>query len=334
MNIATQDNLSTRHENGLGKIEMDMASRYGERYLTYRKHYLEAGRFEYCPPFPLYLMLEQTYCCNLKCPSCIHGLPDKKKEYNIDEKVMPFDLYKRVILEGEESGCPSVSMHSNDEPLLVKDLAGRVAFAKEHGFMDIFITTNGNLLNRSAVKSLIDAGVTQFLFSIDAATSETYNKARPGGDFDKVVNIIEYVNEYKLKNDLVLPCVRASFVSSSLNIHEIEMFNEKFNNLVDYVEIQPLSTYYDLNVNLVPSTAKHVEDFRCSELWRKLIIRANGDVLPCCSYYGYEIVVGNVNKTSIRDIFHSALCSELRDGFKKGAYSLPTCVTCSKSFYK
>ena len=42
-------------------------------------------------------MLEQTYSCNLKCPSCIHGFPEDKKKFNSDTKVMPRDLFEQII---------------------------------------------------------------------------------------------------------------------------------------------------------------------------------------------------------------------------------------------
>ena len=36
---------------------------------------------EFEASFPLYLMLEQTYLCNLRCPICIQGLPSQAAQF-------------------------------------------------------------------------------------------------------------------------------------------------------------------------------------------------------------------------------------------------------------
>ena len=41
----------------------------------------------------------------------------------------------------------TLGIHVYDEPLLVKNLAERIQYASQKGFMDIIMTTNGNLLD-------------------------------------------------------------------------------------------------------------------------------------------------------------------------------------------
>ncbi|MBK50002.1 MAG: hypothetical protein CL768_03075 [Chloroflexi bacterium] len=329
----SQDQLLNTYDNGLVATELALLNRYGERYSTYRENYKLAGEFKFEPDFPLYLMLEQSYSCNLKCPSCIHGFPEEKKKFDPDVNIMPRSLFDKIIEEGEKNNCPSISFCVNDEPLIVPDLPERIAYAKEHQFMDLFITTNGTFLTLDLAKELISAGLTRILFSIDAATSETYNMVRPGGDFDRVVKNLEALVEYKNSKGLILPAIRASFVYSQLNAHERDMFMEKFSPLVDYIEIQGFSVYNDFNTDLIPEKSVQVTDFACNEPWRKLIIRANGEVLPCCSFYGYGVVVGDINQMSLKEIFNGKQLRKLRQEFKEGIYSLSPCNACSKSFY-
>lgn len=331
--MISQDGLINRYGTGLNKVDIEMAKLYGRRYLEYRKNYILAGKLKYEPDFPLYLMLEQTFRCNLKCPICIQGLPEYKKRFNPNVNIMPFSLFERIVLEAELHSCPSIAFHDNDEPLLVKDLPRRVFFAKKHGFMDLFLTTNGTLLSGNIMQQLIDAGITRILFSLDAASPETYKKLRRGGDFLRILKNLFALLDYKKKNKLVLPAVRLSFVVNRLNAHELRIFIKKFSKKVDYLEIQPLSIYYHLNKYLIPEHAYNVKAVNCSEPWRKLIIRANGDVLPCCSFYGYELVLANCLKTSLKDIFQSARCRGLRQDFKKNIYRFPACLSCSRSIY-
>ena len=315
-------------------VANEQVARYGSRYTEYRRHFEQAGRFEYEPTFPLYLMLEQSYICNLRCPMCIQGLPDSRNLFTMTERRMPWELYEKIILEGEEQGCPSVSVHVNDEPLLIQDLPKRIAFAREHGFMDVFMTTNGVLFTEEKVREVIDAGVTHILFSVDAATKETYDTVRIGGDWDKVLSAIAMVRNYRATRESSLPLVRASFVQSSLNQHETLAFVDKFSKLVDFVEIQGYSHYYDKTTHLIPTGSDPVTDFTCNQPWRNLIVRSDGSVLPCCAFYGYEMTVGNIQKTSLSKIFNSPRMKKLRADFRDGIYQDPACQSCSKSFWK
>lgn len=335
--MKSQKLSSSPHLNTL-KINVDageqfLSEKYGDRFIKYRQQFQAAGNYEYEPEFPLYLMVEQTYGCNLTCPSCIHGFPSEKKKYNASVKVMPFSTFEKVVLEGEKHNCPSIGFQGNDEPLLVPDLPKRVAFAKDHNFMDLLMTTNGNLLTPKLAKELVDAGATRILFSIDAATSETYDKVRPGGDFNRVLDNLNALVEYKASTGIPLPIIRASFVNSKLNEHERELFVEKFSEIVDYVEIQAFTSYYDTNKDMIPVNSEWMSDFNCLGPCRELIIRASGEVLPCCSFYGYEMPVGNIHQTSLGEIFQNEEVRTLRREFKDKIFNSGPCNACSKSFH-
>ena len=334
--MTTQDWLLRTNLRGQAKreqAEAEQVRRYGERYLEYRRQYRAAGCFEFEPAFPLYLMLEQTYLCNLRCPMCIQGMPEQRRDFDPDGVRMSEELFEQIILEGEKHSCPSVSMHVNDEPLLVKNLPGRIAFAKAHGFMDVIMTTNGNLFTEEKIKAVIEAGVTHILFSIDAATEETYGKIRLGGDYGRALRAIEMARQFRDSRGWVLPILRASFVQNRLNQHETKAFVERFGEQVDYVEIQGFTRYYNRTDHLIPQDSNLITDFTCNEPWRKLIVRANGDVLPCCSFYGYEIPVGNLAYSTLRELFNAAQMKKLRADFKQGVYENPACKSCSSSFY-
>lgn len=334
--MTTPDQLRIRNE--LGHIrkeqaEQVLAQMYGSRYTDYRRQYEAAANFEYEPSFPLYLMLEQTYHCNLRCPMCIQGLAAQRKEFEPSAPGMSWQLFEQIVLEAERHGCPSIAMHVNDEPLLVRDLPARIAFARAHGFMEVYMTTNGVLFTEAKVRQVIEAGVTHILFSIDAATEETYRKVRVGGDYAKVQEAISLVRRVRESRGSALPMMRASFAQNRVNQHETEMFREKFGLLVDYVEIQGFSSYYGHTDHLVPAGVRRVEDFTCSDPWRKLIVRADGEILPCCSFYGYEIGLGNVRDASLFEWFNSPRMKELRKDVAAGVYRQSACGSCSKGFY-
>lgn len=318
---------------GIKRAEEELIRIYGERYVHYRREIRLASEMKYEPDFPIYIMMEQTYRCNLRCISCIHGYPEKRKQYDMNISCMPWELYERIVLEGEEHRCPSISTHNNDEPLLVKDIDKRIVFARKHGFMDVIMTTNGVLFTEDKIKQVIDAGITKILFSIDALTEKTYNVVRPGGDLHKVLNALDYILDYREKNNLKLPIVRVSFVPNIYNQHELKPFIEKFSTIVDYIDVQPFCTYYDENTHLIPDGAVHVSGYRCSSPFYCSIVRANGDVLVCPNFYGTERVIGNIYKKPLYEIFNTDNMKRLRQQFKQGIYEDPICAQCVAGIY-
>lgn len=309
--------------------------RYGERYFRYRQDYDRAGRQELEPDFPLYIHFEQTYHCNLRCPSCIQGYQDEKRKYNTGVPVMPRALYEKIILECEAHGCASVAMHSIDEPLLVPDIAERIRFARDHGVMDVFMTTNGQLLTGEIANAVCDAGLTHILFSTDAATPETYARVRVRGDFARTLAAIGYIRAWRERNSSELPIIRASFVLSQLNQHEEELFIERFGDLVDYIDIQSFYGIGKLNRHLVPNGHATVKpsEFGCAEAYRKVVVRANGDVVPCCSPFGFRLVMGNANTQSIKEIFNGQAMRSLRRQLKERRFN-PVCGECVSNLYE
>lgn len=322
-----------RHLNteGLKRAETELNRIHGERYARYRQDWKTAGELAYEPEFPLYIMMEQTYRCNLRCPSCVHAYPELRKPLSFKEAVMPRSLWDKVVLEGEKYGCPAISVHNNDEPLLVKDLADRIAFAKAHGFMDIIMTTNGTLFTEEKIRAVIDAGVTRILFSIDAATEEVYNKVREGGDYEKVVWALKQALAYRESLGSPLPIIRVSFVPTIFNQHEIGQYVEKYKDIVDYIDLQPYCGWKDANAAVAPPNAAPIENFRCNGPWRTVIVRGNGDVLPCPNFYGAELVLGNLHQNTLHEIFNSGRTRKLRREFKEGIYSETCCYDCSRT---
>ena len=170
---------------------------------------------------------------------------------------------------------------------------------------------------------------------MDAATPETYKITRPGkGSFNNVLKNMEFLQEYKKENNLVIPYTRASMVITKNNQNEHIKFFEKFSDLVDGIEIQAFTTFYNMNSDIIPTNANKVDDFSCSIPWYEAVIRKNGDVHPCCTYYGFEMPMGNINKTSIYDIYNSQEYRKIRQDVKTKKYSKQPCASCSNSFYQ
>jgi radical SAM protein with 4Fe4S-binding SPASM domain len=61
-------------------------------------------------------------------------------------------------------------------------------------------------------------------------------------------------------------------------------------------------------------------------------ILSNGDVILCCENYSKKIILGNVEKSSIKEIWDSKKYQNIRNLiYKKKFEKIPPCVGCEKA---
>lgn len=314
--------------------EKVLASEFGKKYVDYRKKWIEAANRKELTDFPLYLQIEHTGKCNLRCASCLQGNALLRENYSKGFKPLEIGLYKKILKEAKKYNCPSIAFHNNDEPLLLDDLEERIKLAKKAGFLDLIMTTNATLLTKERTHKILKSGLTKINFSVDGAEEKYYKQVRIGGDFRTVIKNIDYFMEQRKKMGQRLPITRATCVLSRLTFKNMEKFREFWAERVDMVEFQNFQAIKGFTESLKPLTAKIDRNFECQLPWQQLVVRANGDILPCCSFYGTGLVIGNVKKDSLYDVWHSQKIEEIRKELLKNNFDFsPVCKRCSETFY-
>lgn len=306
-------------------VNEKLTSILGEKFVDYRKKWDSVNKFELETNFPLYLQVELHQICNLRCPMCSITIPEANSKY-ITAQHMDWNLYEKIILEGEKYGCPSLNPQGVNEPLLEQSMEKHIKFASNHGFFDIMMNTNGTLLSEDRSQKLLDSGLTRIRFSLDAATKETYEKVRVGGKYDQVMQNIERFIEMRNRSGKKLPVIGVNFCKMSVNEHETDLFIEKWKDKVDFIAIQefiPPETESDYS-SFYPSDSKFREDmregFRCEQPWQRFYVHNTGDVCPCCAFFNSELAVGNVSNQSIYELWNSPKMKDLRNIHRNGEF--------------
>lgn len=304
-------------------INQKLSALIGKKFDDYRVIWDKANNLDIVTDFPLFLQLDISQNCNLRCPQCMIGNPEYLPEYYNDE-IVDFELYKKIIDEASSFNCPSLSVQGNNEPLLWPDFEKYIQYAREKGFIDIMINSNATLLTPKRVPSLLNCGLTRLRFSIDAATSSTYEKIRVGGNFNRVIDNINYLLEYKKLNNITLPLIGVSFVKQAANEHEEADFIAYWKDRVDQVSIQTFvppvldnkfSSFYPKN-QLADIT---YESFRCVQPFQRIVLR-NTEITPCCSTFSSKLSLGDIRTTSIHQAWHSDKMNELRRIHSEGKW--------------
>ena len=318
------------------EINDKLSSIIGDKFVEYRKKFDAVNKFEMETDFPLYMQIELHQICNLQCPMCSIGAPEANQKYVTDQK-MSWETFEKIILECEKYQCPSLNPQGINEPLLTSNLEDHIRFAKKHGFVDIMMNTNATLLSEERAKKLLESGLTRIRFSLDAATKETYDKIRIGGDYEKVIKNIERFLDIKEKGGYELPIVGVNLCKMKTNEHEVEQFMEMWENKVDFVAIQnftPPELQSDYS-NFIPTESEYndsmVKNFRCEQPWQRIYIKNNGAICPCCTFFNEELVLGNISNKTIHELWNSQEMKSLRQLHKEGRYyDNPWCNSCVK----
>jgi radical SAM protein with 4Fe4S-binding SPASM domain len=292
-------------------IEGLFTTHFGKRYQAYREKWQKGSRMEPID-FPAHIDFELVDDCNLRCIMCPRNDVIKEAtglESLGSKTVLSFETFKRVIDEGKRYGLTAVDFGQGAEALILKNIGDYVRYARDAGFIDIRLTTNGQYLTEHKSEELIDAGLRYLAVSLDAIRPETYaqirldHKHRATRDLMLSVNNLERFLEIRRRKGSPFPVVRVSFAVMAENETEQEEFFDYWKDKVDFVDFQFL---VDFTVRDRPN------DFVCNEPFRRVAVWADGTVAPCCSFLGKKLPMGDANSKSIKEIWDGELFKQFR----------------------
>lgn len=311
-------------------------------FAQYRLAWDAAASFQIEPPFPLHVDLELTFRCNLRCEMCVLSLPNTERRRWGDPKLeISFEKAKHIIDEIASESQASLSLNGVNEPLQIPWLPDIVAHARSQGIVDVSFNTNGLLLTRERAQSLVQAGLTRIGISLDAATDGTYQRIRVGSSFERVVSHLHQLLQLRSAMNSQLPIVRLNFILMGINDPELPSFIDTWRHEVESIGIlqffNPFSgqTRIDKERRLQATERPprtHPQAFRCSQPWQRVVVRNNGDVLPCCAWQGMSLVMGNIHEHTLSEIWNSSTFIAFRRLHLDGRYiSVSACRECFES---
>ncbi|MFA5275726.1 MAG: radical SAM protein [Candidatus Omnitrophota bacterium] len=174
---------------------------------------LSSGR-PFLKSMPVDINIQTTLKCNLRCIMCQREtVPRENLTGN-----MPLSLFKRIAQESFPF-ADNVSFTVIGEPLLTDNIFEMLDILKEYQ-VGLELVTNANLLdNDKLILKMLDL-LNVISVSLDAASKETYEAIRRGGDFEKVISNLRRFSQLrkKTKNDCLFSI---SFLGMERNIREL-----------------------------------------------------------------------------------------------------------------
>lgn len=311
--VVIQANANFHHASGEDLFEKQEA-----RFSEYRRRWKEYPETFYAGKFPLFLDVEVTSACNLKCPFCATTFRGSV----IKKGFMQLGVSKGIIDEGVDNGLYGVKFNIRGEPLLHPEIHNFVRYAKQKGLIDVYFNSNAILLNLETAKKLIDAGLDRISISFEGYTKEVYERHRVGANYETVLRNIENLQSLKKRLGVLHPKVRVQTVM----LPDIEPLFEEYKKFwSDRADEVAFLDYKDMKVK-----KKSVSyPWACPQIWQRMAIWWDGTILPCNHDDDGLITLGNLKEITIKDAWHSEKLNKIRNVHKRGeAHNIPACDGC------
>lgn len=304
-------------------------------------------------PTPWMLQLEVTNRCNLDCVFCSRHVA----ELQLGD--MSAELQGKVVALSRK--VQETALFGYGEPLMSRafyDLLPRLQSSR------IGFFTNGLLLNEALLQKILSLAarpLAYIVFSIDGATTETYEGLRRGSNFATVLANLEAVVALRKRLNLRRPILRIEFVAMRRNIRELPALLRLMDRIgVDGVKVSHLvvwdeslrdeSLVYDMDLcrevfdevrSLAPSLRIWVDLPKtlgqteathrppCRWPWHYAMVSYEGEVRACC--FDPTLVMGDLRRDSFKDIWNSARYAALR-GTVNGPIPPRGCLTCEELY--
>lgn len=314
-----QFRLSSRTNNI--KFELKRGKGHLFSYLKNRLEWHFNPRFRHIAKFPSHVDIEIASSCDLHCPMC-YTTTDEFKE-KVKRKVMDLDLFKKIIDECVKYKLYSIRISLRGESFVNPHVYDMIKYAKEKGIKEVSSLTHGGRIDEEKFEKLIDLGLDWLTISFDGI-GETYEKIRHPLKFDDAVKKIKNYQEIKKRRGVVKPVIKVQTVWPAISKNPEEFYNI-FNPITDQVASNPLIDYLGKDSDIV-----YEENFTCPQLWQRLVIGSDGEVLLCANDEMGSYKIGNANEESLYNIWHGSKMNDARKWHMKhmGVDKISPCKYC------
>ncbi|MDR2797584.1 MAG: radical SAM protein, partial [Treponema sp.] len=307
-----------------------------ERNNSFNKIYEDLNGNDGYFEFPLCIDIELTNNCNLHCLFCPTGTGASIR----NKGFMSEETFMRIInsLKGYHVG---LRFSRWGEPTLHRNIVKYFKIAKENGHL-LHLNTNGQLLNETLIKNLVELGLDSIKFSFQGVDERTYQEMRQDSSFNTLINNIKMTHQ--LRGNRLLPYIHIATTTTYETDSDIDIFKKTVRPYCDYVTVGKTKLEH-IDVNKVTKLNENQKDILtklktkesmvedrlkiCPEVFGKISIDWDGKISACCSDYNREMIIGDIQKNTIAEIFHNDIVEKYRNILRKQEFEkIPHCNRC------
>ena len=271
--------------------------------------------------------IELTNICGLSCTFC----PTKSTQ----STTMTLDFFENILIQLKPY-TKELAFHVFGDPLTLSNLQYYLDIALKHSFK-VHITTTGYYLKKFDLNIFLHKAIKQINFSLNS-----YNKN------EMKISLEEYLNPMFQLCDLKLSKKVHNFINFRLWNLDLENSENQFNSEV----FKALSKKFTIDLsNIDYARPKRIEnqilidfdkyfkwpdlkdtennDGYCHGLSSQIAILSSGTVVPCCLDSFGIIDLGDLHKSTLKEILFSQKSLDIVNGFKNNIAVEALCKKCT-----
>jgi radical SAM protein with 4Fe4S-binding SPASM domain len=234
---------------------------------------------------------------------------------------MTMELHKKIIDEAQNiSIITLITITGLGEPLLDHDLLKKVKYIrKKIKLIPIEIYTNGAMLDRSMAQNLDRAGVTKLYVSLNAVNQLKHTQVMGiKNRFEKLKEVIEHSQKH-LDMQIVVKAVASKDLMEG---QEKEEFLKTWGDDA-FLHMEGNWAGYLGKMRTTPTEC-------CFRALHQIMVLWDGRVSLCCFDGEGDVIFGDLNRQSLKEIFAGEKASEYRRAHMEGRRSeMKLCKDCT-----
>lgn len=279
---------------------------------------------------PVVYNIETTNRCNMRCQMCPRTtmMTRKIEDINRDTFITVVDQLRphsaeewaawKVFCEKKygisEEDAPSenhfflyviskvIQLHGYGDPLLDKNMHEYVKILHERGFYSYFSCNPANI-NLDLTYKMLDAGLDYIKYSLESVDDAVHKtirgeKSNFTDSYKKILNVLDYKHQNRLNTTVVITMLDLNRTNQR---EDYEKLLRAFEGLDVYVYLKSEDCqWYRRDFHGTKSI--HWSEV-CKHPWMTMTIKSNGEAAMCMEDFNNEIILGDVNKQTLKEIW-------------------------------
>lgn len=267
---------------------------------------------EIVPDFPSRINIEPTNQCNLRCNMC----PRQDQTRAVGE--MDIALFEKIADEISRHAPAEVRLHKDGEPLMAPHIFDFIEYIKTVAPSTLLnMDTNALLLDEEKAARILDSRLDVLLFSVNAATADTYKKVRGSTKYDKMIANIERFLAMRKERGHVWPRVKVQLIVMADTKDEIGLFKEQWGGHEVDVLLIPAINWGGHRPEVGSLMRLPRRRYPCTFLFNSFSVNWDGKVSFCNVDFDHLGIIGDLNEQTIEEIWKGPGFARYRELHKK-----------------
>ena len=269
---------------------------------------------------PLTVIVETGNTCNFKCRFCYNSINTRKEDI-----FLPPDLFRKIIsdLDSFDEKIDTFVVSGDVDPLRHPNFIDFIKIARAcKKVKKLKMSTNASLLTTSMADDIISSGMDIIQISINGMDDEHYKYiTNTDISFDEILSNVKYLHSIKKNAHIHIKCI-GDFFSKE----QQDKFYVVFSPFCDSINIErKANVWLDMDFDdSINGNRFGLEDVNTSEICSRpfysMKIHFDGNVDFCPTSNTVSLSIGNVNVSSLYDMWNGKEIYDLRMSFLHGDY--------------